>query len=48
MTMETETTPESEPRKGRVLVVDDDADGREALALLLADEGYSVETAEDG
>lgn len=32
----------------RVLVVDDDANGRAALAALLADEGYQVATAADG
>src|SRR5215813_13211494 len=33
---------------GRVLVVDDEANARTALADLLRDEGYSVETAADG
>jgi DNA-binding response OmpR family regulator len=33
---------------GRILVVDDDATIREALATLLAMEGYRVETAADG
>ena len=34
--------------KGRILVVDDEANAREALAELLADEGYEVQTAADG
>ena len=34
--------------KGRVLVVDDEANARTALAELLRDEGYAVETAADG
>jgi DNA-binding NtrC family response regulator len=36
-----------EPR-GRILVVDDEANARSALAELLREEGYSVETAADG
>src|SRR3954453_20008290 len=32
----------------RILVVDDEANARSALAELLRDEGYSVETAADG
>jgi DNA-binding NtrC family response regulator len=36
-----------EPR-GRLLIVDDEANARTALAELLRDEGYSVETAADG
>lgn len=32
----------------RVLVVDDDATIREALAIVLAEEGYEVRAAEDG
>jgi two-component system OmpR family response regulator len=35
-------------RKQRVLVVDDDRHARDALALLLQDEGYEVRTAADG
>jgi len=35
-------------RSGRVLVVDDEANARSALAELLREEGYSVETAADG
>jgi DNA-binding NtrC family response regulator len=34
--------------KGRVLVVDDEVNARNALAELLKDEGYAVETAADG
>jgi DNA-binding NtrC family response regulator len=34
--------------RGRVLVVDDEANARSALAELLRDEGYTVETAADG
>ena len=34
--------------KARVLVVDDEASARDALSKLLTQEGYSVETAEDG
>lgn len=34
--------------KGRILVVDDEANARTALAELLRDEGYAVETAADG
>jgi len=36
-----------EPR-GRILVVDDEVNARTALAELLRDEGYTVETAADG
>jgi DNA-binding NtrC family response regulator len=36
-----------QPMKGRVLVVDDDADSRAALAEVLRDGGYVVETAAD-
>lgn len=35
-------------REGRILVVDDEANAREALAELLREEGYEVETASDG
>ena len=35
-------------REGRILVVDDEANAREALAELLREEGYEVETAPDG
>src|SRR4029079_17341429 len=34
-------------RLGRILVVDDEANARTALAELLRDEGYEVETAAD-
>ncbi len=34
--------------KGRILVVDDEANARNALAEILRDEGYAVETAADG
>src|SRR5438552_17175626 len=34
--------------RGRILIVDDEANARTALADLLRDEGYSVETAADG
>ncbi|MDD9933366.1 MAG: sigma-54 dependent transcriptional regulator [Myxococcales bacterium] len=34
--------------KGRVLVVDDEANAREALVELLADEGYDADSAADG
>jgi two-component system response regulator HydG len=34
--------------KGRILVVDDEANARNALAEILKEEGYSVETAADG
>lgn len=35
-------------RKGRVLIVDDEATARSALAEILGDEGYKVRTASDG
>ncbi len=34
--------------RGRILVVDDEANARTALAELLRDEGYTIETAADG
>ena len=34
--------------KGKILVVDDEANARNALAELLDDAGYSVSTAADG
>ena len=43
-----ETRQPAEGSKGRVLVVDDEANAREALAELLDDAGYSVSTAADG
>jgi len=36
------------PKSGRILVVDDEANARSALAELLREEGYTVETAADG
>ena len=42
------TRQPAEGSKGRVLVVDDEANAREALAELLDDAGYSVSTAADG
>jgi len=36
------------PPRARILVVDDEANARTALAELLRDEGYAVETAADG
>src|SRR6185295_11583402 len=38
----------SEPHRHLVLVVDDDADGRQALALFLDAKGYHVQGAADG
>ena len=38
----------TEGSKGRILVVDDEANARNALAELLDDAGYSVSTAADG
>jgi CheY-like chemotaxis protein len=35
-------------QKDRVLVVEDDRDAREALALALAESGYAVDIVEDG
>src|SRR6478609_7237733 len=35
-------------QRERILIVDDEANARTALAELLRDEGYSVETAADG
>jgi DNA-binding NtrC family response regulator len=40
--------PDPTPSKGRILVVDDEADIRESLEVLLDMEGYSVELAVDG
>lgn len=34
--------------KGRVLIVEDDMDTRDLLALILEDEGYRVDAIEDG
>lgn len=41
-------TPHPPGARGRVLIVDDEANARTALAELLRDEGYIVETAADG
>ncbi|MCP5119401.1 MAG: sigma-54-dependent Fis family transcriptional regulator [bacterium] len=43
-------TPEEEviPAKSSVLVIDDEADIRESLDILLSTEGYKVDTAENG
>jgi len=38
----------AEAQRGRVLIVDDEANARTALAEILGDEGYSTETASDG
>ena len=35
-------------RSRRILIVEDDDSGREALALLLAEEGYAIDTARNG
>jgi DNA-binding NtrC family response regulator len=40
--------PKVDSHKGRILIVDDEANARSALAELLADAGYSVSTAADG
>ncbi len=42
------SSPILQPDKGRILVVDDEADIREGLELLLTSEGYRVELAENG
>ncbi|MFI5306978.1 MAG: sigma-54-dependent transcriptional regulator [Polyangiales bacterium] len=41
-------TTTSTDRKGRVLVVDDEQNAREALVELLSEEGYEVDSAADG
>jgi DNA-binding NtrC family response regulator len=38
----------TDPHKGRVLVVDDEANARQALVELLREEGYETESASDG
>jgi DNA-binding NtrC family response regulator len=38
----------TQPSRGRILVVDDEANAREALSTLLGQEGYDVREAEDG
>jgi len=40
--------PHRKSRESLVLIIDDDGNSREALAELLADQGYDVATAEDG
>jgi DNA-binding NtrC family response regulator len=45
---ETTNRASTEGSKGRVLIVDDEANARDALAELLDDAGYSVSTAADG
>src|SRR5262245_58505216 len=42
------TSPTMSQDRGRVLVVDDEANARNALAELLRDEGYVTEVAADG
>ncbi len=47
--MKTTTTAAAETKiKPRVLIVDDEPNIRSFLAMVLEDEGYSVETASDG
>ncbi len=41
-------TAEAVATKGRILVIDDEADIRESLETLLDMEGYAVQTAENG
>src|SRR5690242_14907829 len=36
------------PARGRILIVDDEANARAALSEILHDEGYATETAADG
>jgi DNA-binding NtrC family response regulator len=45
---ETTNQPSVDSNKGRILIVDDEANARTALAELLDDAGYSVSTAADG
>jgi DNA-binding NtrC family response regulator len=45
---ETIDQPSVDSTKGRILIVDDEANARNALAELLDDTGYSVSTAADG
>jgi DNA-binding NtrC family response regulator len=40
--------PPSSHRRGRILIVDDEANARAALSEILRDEGYATETAADG
>jgi DNA-binding response OmpR family regulator len=44
----TVTAPLREPRRRRILVVDDDPRCRQAVARLLAEEGYDAAAAADG
>ena len=46
--MSLDEVPTTKPNGARVLIVDDDADNRELLALILGWEGFSVTTAECG
>ncbi|HET9954064.1 MAG TPA: sigma-54 dependent transcriptional regulator [Polyangiaceae bacterium] len=46
--MSGEPTSRPSGSRGRILVVDDEANARSALAEILREEGYSVETASDG
>ena len=47
--MATGSTPAARPNaRGRILVVDDEANARAALSEILREEGYSTETAADG
>jgi two-component system, NtrC family, response regulator len=41
-------TDTNQPRRARILVVDDEQNAREALKTILKEEGYQVEDAEDG
>jgi CheY-like chemotaxis protein/two-component sensor histidine kinase len=43
-----DTARNAAPRRGRVLVVDDNVDAAETLAALLENEGYELRTARDG
>ena len=45
---EASQAPTVDTAKGRILVVDDEANARNALAELLDDAGYAVSTAADG
>jgi len=45
---DTATRSKAQGSRGRVLIVDDEANARDALAELLDDAGYSVSTAADG
>ena len=44
----TSTAPEKKTHQARVLVVDDEASARSGLEKLLRQEGYTVETADNG